>query len=190
MHVIARNVLVWHRCPRPGTSSPTSRHFAKNEVEKRAITLIITGRFYPKSNLTIFYNNIPVYKIWIQYNSIQFNSNFIKIAKYILAHLIQNVYKHYNIPIHKSIFFPKKKYQGKHLSKVKKGHNSHNNGLILPQLELDLYFMIIYLCVKYEFNTLVFKRYQTETIFQHWKRAVTPKIIGGFYPKSNFTYIL
>ena len=29
--------------------------------------------------------------------SIQFNSNFIKIAKYILAHLIQNIYKHYNI---------------------------------------------------------------------------------------------
>ena len=29
-------------------------HPQKNEVEKRAITLIITGRFYPKSNLTIF----------------------------------------------------------------------------------------------------------------------------------------
>ena len=29
---------------------------------------------------------------------------------------------------------------------MKKGHNSHNNGLILPVLELDLYFMIIYLC--------------------------------------------
>ena len=39
----------------------------------------------------------------IQFNSFQFNSNFIKIAKYILAHLIQNVYKHYNIPIHKSV---------------------------------------------------------------------------------------
>ena len=26
----------------------------------------------------------------------------------------------------------------------KKGHNSHNNGWILPQIELDLYFMIIY----------------------------------------------
>ena len=39
------------------------RHFAKNEVEKRAITLIIIGRFYPISNLTIFYDYIPVYKI-------------------------------------------------------------------------------------------------------------------------------
>ena len=35
----------------------------KNEVEKRAITLIINDRFYPKSNLTIFYDYIPVYKI-------------------------------------------------------------------------------------------------------------------------------
>ena len=34
-----------------------------NEVEKMAKTLIIIGRFYPKSNLTIFYDYIPVYKI-------------------------------------------------------------------------------------------------------------------------------
>ena len=38
-------------------------------------------------------------------------------------------------PIHKPIFFLKKKYiyisEGKHFLKVKKGHNSHNNGLIL-----------------------------------------------------------
>ena len=59
-------------------------------------------------------------------------------------------------PIHKSILF--KKNIGKHLLKVKKGHNSHNNGLILPYLELDLYFMIIYLCVKFEFNTLMFSK--------------------------------
>ena len=57
-------------------------------------------------------------------------------------------------PIHKSIFF-KKKYRKENLLKVKKGHNSHNNGLILPLLELDLYFRNIYLCVKYEFNTLM-----------------------------------
>ena len=41
---------------------------------------------------------------------------------------------------------------------VKKGYNSHNNGLILPCLELDLYFMIIYLCVKFEFNKLMFSK--------------------------------
>ena len=46
--------------------------------------------------------------------------------------------------------------------KLKKGHNSHNNGWILPQIELDLYFMIIYLCIKYESNILIL----TETIFQ------------------------
>ena len=60
-------------------------------------------------------------------------------------------------PIHKSIFF-KKISEGKHLLKVKKGHNSHNNGLILPYLELDLYFMIINLYVKFEFNTLMFSK--------------------------------
>ena len=48
--------------------------------------------------------------------------------------------------------------EGKHLLKEKKGHNSHNNGLILPYLELDLYFMIIYLCVKFEINTLMFSK--------------------------------
>ena len=48
--------------------------------------------------------------------------------------------------------------EGKHLLKVKKGHNSHNNGLILPYLELDLYFMIIYMCVRFEFNTLMFSK--------------------------------
>ena len=59
--------------------------------------------------------------------------------------------------IHKSIFF-KKISEGKHLLKAKKGRNSHNNGLILPYLELDLYFMKMYLCVKYEFNTLMFSK--------------------------------
>ena len=54
--------------------------------------------------------------------------------------------------------FLKKILEGKHLLKVKKGHNSHNNGLILPYLELDLYFMIIYLCIKFEFNTLMFSK--------------------------------
>ena len=60
-------------------------------------------------------------------------------------------------PIHKSIFF-KKISDEKHLLKVKKGHNSHNNGLTLPYLEFDLYFMIIYLCDKFEFNTLMFSK--------------------------------
>ena len=54
--------------------------------------------------------------------------------------------------------FFKKISEGKHFLKVKKGHNSDNNGLILPYLELDLYFMTIYLCVKFEFNTLMFSK--------------------------------
>ena len=70
-----RNASVWHRCPRPGPSSPTRRYFAKN-VEKRAITLKIIGRFYPKLNLTILYDDIPWYKIWIQYTNQSF---FLKI---------------------------------------------------------------------------------------------------------------
>ena len=57
----------------------------------------------------------------------------------------------------KSIFF-KKILERKHLLKENKGHYSHNNGLILPLLELDLYSMIIYLCVKFEFNTLMFSK--------------------------------
>ena len=60
-------------------------------------------------------------------------------------------------PICISIFL-KKISEGKHLLKLKKGHNSHNNGLILPVLELDLYFMIIYLCIKFEFYTLMFSK--------------------------------
>ena len=44
-------------------SHPATSRCDKNEVEKRAIPLIIIGRFYPKSNLTIFYDYIPVYKI-------------------------------------------------------------------------------------------------------------------------------
>ena len=73
-----RNVSVWHRCHRPGPSSPMCRYFAKNEVEKKAITLIIIGRFYPKSNLTIFYDYIPGYKIWIQYTNQSFLKKYLK----------------------------------------------------------------------------------------------------------------
>ena len=90
----------------------------------------------------------------------------------------------------KFIFF--KKNIGKKTSfEGEKGHNSHNNGLILPYLELDLYSMIIYMCVKSEFNTLMFsKDMKLKLFFNVEKRAVTPNIIGGFYPKSNLTYIL
>ena len=38
----------------------------------------------------------------------------------------------------------------------KKGHNAHNNWQILPHIDFDLYFMIIYLCMKYESKTPTF----------------------------------
>ena len=54
--------------------------------------------------------------------------------------------------------------------------------------------MIIYLCIKFEPNKLIFsKDIERKPFFNYFstlKRAVTPKIIGGFYPKSNLTYIL
>ena len=49
--------------PAQGPSSNGHKHFAKNEVEKRAITLIIIGKFNPKLNLTFIYEYIPVYKV-------------------------------------------------------------------------------------------------------------------------------
>ena len=42
-------------------------------------------------------------------------------------------------------------------SKIK-GHNSDNNWWILSIIELDLYFMIIYLCMKYDSNIPMFSK--------------------------------
>ena len=47
---------------------------------------------------------------------------------------------------------------GNHFSLEIKGHNSHDNWWILPVIELDLYFMIMYLCMKYESNTPMFSK--------------------------------
>ena len=41
---------------------------------------------------------------------------------------------------------------------LKKGRNSKNNWWILPLIESVLYFRIICLCIKYEFNTLIFSK--------------------------------
>ena len=38
---------------------------------------------------------------------------------------------------------------------MKKAHNSQNNRESSPKITLDLYFMIIYLCMKYESNTII-----------------------------------
>ena len=83
-----------------------------------------------------------------------------------------------------------------HFSKLKKGHNFQNNTWILPLIELDLQFIIIYLCTKFQSNTPILSKdiawkpfFKVETVSK-MKRAITPKIIGGFYLKSNLTYIL
>ena len=66
----------------------------------------------------------------------------------------------------------KKIWKGKHFLKVKKGHNSHNNEGILPYIKLDLYFMIIYLCVKYESNTLMFSKDIKQKLFFNIKKGL------------------
>lgn len=47
-------------------------------------------------------------------------------------------------------------FQAKIMLKLKKG--SRNNCCILPKTETYLYFMIIYLCTKYESNTVSFSK--------------------------------
>ena len=53
-------------------------------------------------------------------------------------------------PFHQCI---QKILPGNHFSYQIKDHNSDDNWWILPVIELDLNFMIIYLCMKYESNT-------------------------------------
>ena len=71
-----------------------------------------------------------------------------------------------------------------------KGHNSDNNRWILSVIELDLYFMTIYLCMKYESNTPMYsKDIARKPFFIRRSRAITLIIIGGFYPLSNLACI-
>ena len=48
----------------------------------------------------------------------------------------------------------------KHFAKIKlkKGHISNNNWWNLPYIELELYFLIVYLYIKYRSNTLIFSK--------------------------------
>ena len=58
-----------------------------------------------------------------------------------------------------------------------------NNWWILPIIELDLYFMIIYLCMKYESNSPMYsKDIARKPFFIPRSRAITLIIIGRFYP--------
>ena len=64
-----------------------------------------------------------------------------------------------------------------------KGHNSNNNWWILSVIQLDLYFMITYLCMKYESNTPTYsKDIAWKPFFILKSRAITLMIIDGFYP--------
>ena len=52
-----------------------------------------------------------------------------------------------------------------HFLKLKKGHNSQNNRWILLFIELDLHFMIIYLCIKFQSNTPILSKHIAEKPF-------------------------
>ena len=58
-------------------------------------------------------------------------------------------------PIHQCI---QKISPGNHFSFEIKGHNSDNNQWNLYVIELDLYFMLVYLCMKYESNTPMYSK--------------------------------
>ena len=64
-----------------------------------------------------------------------------------------------------------------------KGHNSDDNWLILSVIKLDLYSMIIYLCMKYEsISPMYSKDIVRKQFFVPRSRAITLMIIGGFNP--------
>ena len=80
----------------------------------------------------------------------------------------------------------------KYFSTLIKGRNSKNNWWILLKIELDLYFIIICLCIKYESNTLIFSKVMARKPFFKVEKGtyiISPKIIDGFYSKLNLTYI-
>ena len=64
-----------------------------------------------------------------------------------------------------------------------KGHNSDNFGWILSVIELDLYCMIIYLCMNYESNSPMYSQdIARKQFFIQRSRPITLIIIDGFYP--------
>ena len=81
-----------------------------------AITLIIIGNFTLNWTWPTFYNYIPVYKIWIQYT---------------------NLLKRYQM---ENIFPTREDEVEKRATSIIK------IGGFYPKIELDLYFMIMYLC--------------------------------------------
>ena len=76
-----------------------------------------------------------------------------------------------------------------YISTLIKGRNSKNNWWILPYIELDLYFIIICLCIKYESNTLIFSKVMEQKPFSV-EKGHNSQNNKRFYSKSNLTYIL
>ena len=62
----------------------------------------------------------------------------------------------------------------KHIAKneIKKGlSKSRNNWWILPLFKVDMYFMIIYMCIKYGSNTLIFSKHVKQKPFLKFKKC-------------------
>ena len=68
----------------------------------------------------------------------------------------------YKISIQYTISFKRYRtetiFQSWKFFKVEKGHNSQNNLWILPWIELNLHFMIIYLCIIFQSNTPILSK--------------------------------
>ena len=60
-----------------------------------------------------------------------------------------------------------------------KSHNSKNNWWILSVIELDLYFMITYLSMKYESNTPTYSKDIARKPFFIWRSSAITLIIIG-----------
>ena len=129
----------------------------------------------------IFYNYMLVYKIWIQFTNL-FKSYgaetiFQSWKRAITPKIIRGFYSKltwtYILWLYISFQYtnPFKRYrtetifQSRKFFNAEKGHNSQSNWWILPLIELDLHFMIIHLCIKFQSNTSIFSKDITKKPF-------------------------
>ena len=138
----------------------------------RAITLIIISGLYPYSNLTCILWLYLVYEIWIQFTYV--------FKRYRPETIFQSEIKGHNSDNNRWILYGTwpvfndyipvyeiwiqctnviKRYRPETIfhSEIK-GHNSDNNRWISSVIELDLYLMIIYMCMKYESNAPMYSK--------------------------------
>ena len=120
----------------------------------------------------VFYDYIPVYKIWIKYTNVfkryrpetifhtEIKSHKSDNNWWILSKIELLFYDYiplYEIWTQFTIVVKRCRPETIFLTEIK-GHNSDNNRWILSVIKPDLYFMIIYLCMKYESNTLMYSQ--------------------------------